>query len=108
MKNNNAESNTSIDAIKIAKATQKPGQTKQQTKLITQGIEKGIAAYKKQQKAKSRERDKNRKAQLKQKIATVQVDVLDKESEGHTKYVVSLILSWLFFLSYIIFDKVLS
>lgn len=39
------------EALKIAKATQKPAQTKEQTKLIAQGIEKGIALYKKQQKS---------------------------------------------------------
>ncbi|MCA2486923.1 MULTISPECIES: DUF2956 family protein, partial [Vibrio] len=33
---------TQTEAMKIAKATQKPGQTKEQTKLIAQGIEKGI------------------------------------------------------------------
>lgn len=46
---------TQEDAIKIAKATQRPGQTKEQTKLIAQGIQKGIDQYKKQQKSKSRE-----------------------------------------------------
>ena len=37
------------EAIKVAKSIQKPKQTKEQTKLIAQGIEKGIAEYKKQQ-----------------------------------------------------------
>jgi hypothetical protein len=46
---------TQAEALKIAKATQRPGQTKEQTKLIAQGIEKGIALYKKQQKEKARE-----------------------------------------------------
>ncbi|NAW59396.1 MULTISPECIES: DUF2956 domain-containing protein [unclassified Vibrio] len=49
------------EAMTIAKATQKPGQTKEQTKLIAQGIEKGIALYKKQQKDKSRQADKAKK-----------------------------------------------
>jgi hypothetical protein len=52
---------TQQQAMKIAKATQKPGQTKEQTKLIAQGIEKGIAQYKKQQKEKSRQADKAKK-----------------------------------------------
>jgi hypothetical protein len=56
---------THAEAMKIAKSTQKPGQTKEQTKLVAQGIEKGIAEYKKQQKAKARERDKQRKKDLK-------------------------------------------
>ncbi|WP_438883914.1 DUF2956 family protein, partial [Bacillus cereus group sp. BC317] len=48
---------TQQEAQAIAKASQKPGQTKEQTKLIAQGIEKGIALYKKQQKEKSRQAD---------------------------------------------------
>lgn len=55
------------EALKIAKGTQKPGQTKEQTKLISQGIEKGIAEYKKQQKAKARDADKQRKQTVKEK-----------------------------------------
>lgn len=46
---------TQTEALKIAKATQRPAQTKEQTKLIAQGIEKGIALYKKQQKERARE-----------------------------------------------------
>jgi len=60
---------TQAEAMQIAKATQKPGQTKEQTKLIAQGIQKGIELYKKQQKAKARDRDKLRKKQLKEKAA---------------------------------------
>ncbi len=52
---------TQQEAMTIAKATQKPGQTKEQTKLIAQGIEKGIALYKKQQKEKNRQADKAKK-----------------------------------------------
>ncbi|GAA4492647.1 DUF2956 domain-containing protein [Pseudaeromonas paramecii] len=49
------------EAERIARATQKPGQTKEQTRLIAQGIQKGIEEYKRQQKAKARERDKAKK-----------------------------------------------
>lgn len=45
----------------MAKATQRHRQSKEQTKIIAQGIEKGIDQYKKQQKAKAREKDKQRK-----------------------------------------------
>ena len=45
----------------IARGTQRPGQTKEQTKLIAQGIKKGIEQYKKQQNAKARELDKKLK-----------------------------------------------
>ncbi len=49
---------TQEQSLKLAKATQRPGQTKEQTKLIAQGIQKGIDQYKKQQKVKSRELNK--------------------------------------------------
>ncbi len=52
---------TCDEANKIAKATQRPGQTREQTKLIARGIQKGIEQYKKQQKNKARELDKKRK-----------------------------------------------
>ncbi len=49
----------SEEALTIARGIQKPGQTKEQTRLIAQGIQKGIALYKKQQAAKKRELDKS-------------------------------------------------
>ena len=52
---------TVAEAMRIARANQRPGQTKEQTKLIAQGIQKGIDQYKKQQKAKARALDKRRK-----------------------------------------------
>jgi Protein of unknown function (DUF2956) len=52
------------ESMKMARGTQKPGQTKEQTKLIAQGIQKGIELYKKQHKAKTRELDKRRKKRL--------------------------------------------
>ncbi len=53
---------TKSEALAIAKGTQRPGQTKEQTRLIAQGIQKGIDQYKKQQKAKARELDKRLKS----------------------------------------------
>lgn len=52
---------TTDTAMTIAKGIKKPNQTKEQTKLIAQGIQKGIAVYKKQQKGKARELDKLKK-----------------------------------------------
>ncbi|MGH8548919.1 MAG: DUF2956 family protein [Methylococcales bacterium] len=49
------------EALKIARATHTPGQTKEQTKLIAKGIAKGIAEYKKQEKVKQRDRARLRK-----------------------------------------------
>jgi len=74
-----ASPETREQAIKVARATQKPGQTKEQTRLIAQGIEKGIAEFKKQQKAKARERDKLRKRQLKDRQS--QLDETEFEQE---------------------------
>jgi hypothetical protein len=49
------------EAMRIARGTQRPGQAKEQTKLIAQGIQKGIEQYKKQQNARARELDKKLK-----------------------------------------------
>lgn len=68
------------EAMRIAKGTQKKGQTKEQTKLVAQGIEKGISEYKKQQKIKSRERDKQRKKSLLAKVNVVETAELTTQS----------------------------
>lgn len=104
---------TQQDALATAKAIQKPGQTKEQTKLIAQGIEKGIAEYKKLQKAKARERDKIRKLQLKNKSQQVnaQYDDVDESDDTFASQgpftaatwvaIVLLLLSWTGFAAYI-------
>ncbi|MCG6938303.1 MAG: DUF2956 domain-containing protein [Gammaproteobacteria bacterium] len=58
---NSVTDKTKDEAMKIARGTQRPGQSKEQTKLIAQGIQKGIDHYKKQQNAKARELDKKLK-----------------------------------------------
>ncbi len=60
-KQKRASEQTQAEALAVARSTQKPGQSKEQTKLIAQGIEKGIELYKKQQKAKARALDKRLK-----------------------------------------------
>ena len=68
------------EALRIARGTQRPGQTKEQTKLIAQGIQKGIEQYKKQQNAKARELDKSLK-KVKQQFAspeTHEIEVQEK------------------------------
>ena len=100
---------TKTDALKIAKSIQKPGQLKEQTKLISQGIEKGIAEYKKQQKTKAREADKHRKQLLlnkekaKLKADSEQVEEIVKEGSRLWVYLPwsLLILSWAGFISYL-------
>ncbi|TEW53979.1 DUF2956 domain-containing protein [Psychromonas sp. RZ22] len=91
---------TQDEALAMAKKVQKPGQTKEQTKLIALGIQKGIAEYKKQAKSKQREADKAKK-----KKAPV-VDTNSSVNISNTKSTVSflpwglLILSWAGFISY--------
>ena len=90
--------------MQVAKSIQKPGQTKEQTKLIAQGIQKGIDQYKKQQKAKAREADKLRK---KQQRHSDQVDdaeplVAEQSSAGSKLPWILLILSWIGFIAYLL------
>jgi hypothetical protein len=107
---------TKTDALKIAKGIQKPGQTKEQTKIISQGIEKGIALYKQQQKAKSRDADKQRKQELKAKQKAKDT-AFDESSNGDkntitgsafTHYLpwVLLVTSWAGFIAFQIVTNV--
>ncbi|WP_413284930.1 DUF2956 family protein [Vibrio sp. MA40-2] len=98
------------EAIKIAKATQKQGQSKEQTKLIAQGIEKGISLYKKQQKEKKRQADKTRKKnqKLKQQQASSPTESTSEHVETNTSNSQTkkqpwllLLLSWLGFSAYL-------
>lgn len=50
--------NSLAEALRIARGTQQPGQSKEQTRLIAKGIQKGIEQYKKQHSAKTRELDR--------------------------------------------------
>ena len=90
-------------AIKMAKGTQKIGQTKEQTKLIAQGIEKGIAEYKKLQGKKLREIDKQRKQKVKQRenesIQTFEKTPINSPLKPLPW--ILLLLSWLGFATYI-------
>ena len=98
---------TQQEALKVAKATQKPGQTKEQTKLIAQGIQSGIELYKRQQKQKARERDKLRKKQLKEKNTLSTENDLETapQSTSTSPFWLGLpwgllVLSWIGFLLY--------
>lgn len=108
MKKNNTtiSPETQQQALKVAKATQRPGQTKDQTKLIAQGIEKGIAEYKKRQKQLAREADKAKKKNTKQKQSLSddadpsQQDVtLPNQSKALLPWAL-LVISWLGFIGY--------
>ena len=70
---------TRSEAMVLAKGTQSPGQTKAQTKLIAQGIERGIDLYKKERKEvaralERRQRDKHQQQEDGHKRDTDTVD----------------------------------
>ena len=94
---------TQQEAMKVARANQKPGQTKEQTQLIAQGIQKGIDEYKKQMKARAREASRQKKLQAKAKQPQQgeheeesEIDVIEV-SRQHPLPWVLLVLSWLVF-----------
>jgi hypothetical protein len=92
------------DAIKMARATQRPGQTREQTKLIAQGIQKGIEQYKKLQKEKARELDKRlNKASAKKPSPDPETDnQIEPASTNNNKLPwILLALSWLGFAAYL-------
>ena len=93
------------EALKIARGTQRPGQKKEQTKLIAKGIEKGITEFRKREKVKARERDRLRKKGLKdsksiQPQAEQIHDVQTEKSALRSAWVPWLLLlaSWAYFL----------
>ena len=110
-KKNRATDKTKDDAMKIARGTQRPGQTKEQTKLIAQGIQKGINQYKKQQSVKARELDKRLK-----KAADSNISKKSSTDKRHEKVAVKsnnlpwvlLIISWLGFAAYYGVNKIIS
>ena len=63
---------TQEEALKIARGTQRPAQTKDQTRLIAQGIQKGIDLYKKQQKEKARDLSRKLKKTSGQKEQSIE------------------------------------
>lgn len=85
---------TQTAAMKLARANQRPGQTKEQTQLVAQGIQKGIEQYKKQQKAKARELNKA----LKKAKKSVEANVSEEENEQDTDVMIlykQSLLPWL-------------
>ena len=85
--------------MKIARGTQRPAQTKEQTKLIAQGIQKGIDLYKKQQKEKARDLNRKLKKVSRQQEQSVESD--DDEVQAMIVYRqhwlpwLLLVLTWL-------------
>ncbi len=94
---------TREEAMKIARGTQRPGQTKEQTKLIAQGIQKGIDQYKKQQKAKARELDKRHRYRADQKARQgEQKPSATVVYRQHWLPWLLLVISWVAFVVYIV------
>ncbi len=71
------------ESLRLARANQVPGQSKEQTQLIAQGIQKGIAEYKRAQKARQRLADKAKK-QLRRQTSTPDTDEAEEaQDESH-------------------------
>jgi hypothetical protein len=91
------------EAMRIARGTQRPGQTKEQTKLIAKGIQHGIEQYKKRQSARARELDRNRK-KVKQQIKSPETGqvVVEEKPVYRRSWLpwILLVLSWLSFAVY--------
>jgi len=103
-KNVNVSNETVDEALAIAKKTQKPGQSKEQTRLIAQGIQKGIAEYKKSAKAKHRQAEKIQKKQQKQKQQNTQSSEIENTApvaKNKPLPWILLVASWVLFASYL-------
>ena len=84
--------------MRVARGIQRPGQTKEQTRLIAQGIQKGIEQFKKQQNVKARELDKKLK-KVNQQLASPEAYKIEIQEKviyrQHWLPWVLLVLSWL-------------
>ncbi|QUM76689.1 DUF2956 domain-containing protein [Moritella sp. 24] len=102
------------ESTRIANGIKKPGQSREQTKLIAAGIEKGIAEYKKQHKAKARQLDKQKKQKLKASTAAAaqeseaKIDIEQTKSSSSRLPWALLALSWAGFAGYLIQNGVLK
>ena len=84
--------------MKIARARQLPGQTKEQTRLIAQGIQRGIEQYIRSQNDKTRELDKKLKQLEKLAVQSAHPGVrIEKTVVYRQRWLpwILLILSWL-------------
>ena len=96
--------------MQMARATQRPGQTREQTKLIAQGIQKGIDLYKKQQNEKARERNRQAKKSAAIKSAAEDHGENPPEPVSSSRNRLPWILlglSWLVFAGYLVVSKLI-
>ncbi len=103
----NSDSPKLDEALTIAQGIKQENQTKAQTKLIAQGIRKGIEIYKNQQNKKQRDINKRKKKQLKSKLNSDNSNVEQlNQSDNNTSIFVMwvpwglVLLSWIFFVIY--------
>ena len=99
-------------SARIANGIKKPGQTKEQTKLITAGIEKGIFEYKKTYKAKLRQLDKQKKQKSRSNAVTAEqeneIGIEPTKARSSRLPWALLALSWAGFTGYLVQNGVLS
>jgi hypothetical protein len=84
--------------MRIARSRQVPGQTKEQTKLIALGIQKGIEQYKRQQSEKARELDRRLKQQKQTRADVPEPQVVVQEAVRYKQHWLPwllLLLTWL-------------
>ena len=86
---------TREEGMRIAQSTQRPGQTKEQTKLIAQGIQRGIDLYKKQHKAKARDLDRRLRRAERGETHELPAQVTDDPDEGAGPPRARTLLPWL-------------
>ena len=95
---------THDEAMRIARGRQRPGQTKEQTKLIAQGIQEGIRQYRQQQNASARELDRKLK-KVKRQIASPAVHEVEVQEKvvyrQHWLPWALLVVSWLAMAAYL-------
>ena len=104
-KNPKPSAETREEAMKIARGTQRPGQTKEQTRLIAQGIQKGIDQYKRQQKAKARELDRQRNKLSKDRAQLTEAEIhesVEVRYKQHWLPWLLLIVTWILILLYVV------
>lgn len=105
-KNNDISTETQEEALRIAKKTQKTGQTKEQTRLIALGIQKGIAEYKKTAKNKLRQADKAKKKRQKNQQNMLPSEKTEQAESAKSNNALLpwglLLISWIGFAGYIL------
>jgi len=91
---------TQDEALALAKKVQKPWQTKEQTRLIALGIQKGIAEYKKLAKGKQREADKAKKKKAPVIETEPEINISNNKPNSNFLPWTLLVLSWIGFIGY--------